>query len=193
MQHLIYLHGFLSSPQSEKAQQTLGYVKANYPALNLHIPQLSGNIVRAVASVEYLIASLPTSSLRFIGSSMGGFLSTYFVEKYGNKMPCKAVIVNPAVAPYNLMQDYQGQHINPYSLEHFSVNPYTINHLHRFDSVKIADPSCYKVLLQTGDETLDYRLAEAKYQGADVTIEQGGNHSFVGYQKHLPAIFNFLR
>ncbi|MGK0267726.1 MAG: putative esterase YcpF (UPF0227 family), partial [Paraglaciecola sp.] len=30
---VIYLHGFLSSPQSKKASQTLAFVTANYPDL----------------------------------------------------------------------------------------------------------------------------------------------------------------
>lgn len=193
MQHLIYLHGFLSSPQSEKAQQTLAFAKRHYPALNIYVPQLSGNIGKAILSIEAIIATLPCKPLRFIGSSMGGFLSTHFVEKYADTYGAKAVLVNPAVKPHELMNDYMGLHVNPYSQEQFSVHKQSIDMLRSLEVIAPRHPENYKVLLQTEDETLDYALAVAKYQGANMTIEQGGNHSFVGYEDHLPAIFDFLR
>lgn len=193
MLHVIYLHGFLSSPQSVKAQQTAAFVKRHYPATNLHIPQLSGDIKAAVNTIEVIIASLPQQPLKFIGSSMGGFLSTYFVEKYAHKNGAKAVLVNPAVTPHDLMQDYVGEHINPYSQERFYVTLASIEMMHRLNVLKPKYLHNYKVLLQTGDETLDYTVAQAKYQGANLTVEQGGNHSFIGFEAHLPAIFAFLR
>ncbi|MFC4700480.1 YqiA/YcfP family alpha/beta fold hydrolase [Glaciecola siphonariae] len=187
--HVIYLHGFLSSPQSAKAQQTKHYASKHLPSLNLHIPQLSGNITKAIASVEALIASLPPQPLRFIGSSMGGFLSTYFVEKYGGK----AVLVNPAVLPYRLLSHYQGEHINPHSKERFFIHHQSIELLKALEPSALENVGAYKVLLQTGDETLDYRLAEQKYWGSQLTVEQGGDHSFVNFEDHLPSIFDFLR
>ncbi|WP_395344959.1 YqiA/YcfP family alpha/beta fold hydrolase [Ningiella sp. W23] len=194
MQHLIYLHGFLSSPQSEKAQLTLAYCRKHFPALSVHTPQLSGNIDKAVHTIEALVASLPyrRDPLRFIGSSMGGFLSTYFVDKYSDVSDAKAVIVNPAVKPYELLTDYTGAHINPYSQERFFVTPSSIDKLHQYDVPSISNHAAYKVLLQTGDETLDYRQALKKYAGADICLEEGGDHSFVDFQSHLPSIFRWL-
>lgn len=193
MQHVIYLHGFLSSPHSEKAQQTLAFVRRYYPGLNMHVPQLSGDIIKAISIVESIVATLPERPLRFIGSSMGGFLSTHFVEKYANRQGAKAVLVNPAVTPHQLLNDFIGEHINPYSQERFTITHDAIAILRSLEVLKLEHLQSYKVLLQTADETLDYRLAEAKYKGADMTIEQGGNHSFIDYDKHLPQIFDFLR
>nr|WP_136250500.1 YqiA/YcfP family alpha/beta fold hydrolase [Ningiella ruwaisensis] len=196
MQHLIYLHGFLSSPQSEKAQLTLRYIKTHFPGLNFHCPQLLGDINKSVALVDALVTSL-SGNLRFIGSSMGGFLSTYFVEKYGKKhgekRDARAVIVNPAVEPFNLLSDYMGKHVNPYSNEVFYISEKSIEDLKSFYYPTIRRPANYKVLLQTGDETLDYRLACKKYAGADFTVEQGGSHAFENYDAHLPAILRFLQ
>lgn len=189
MQHLIYLHGFLSSPQSEKAQQTLAFAKKHYPYLNVHTPQLAGNIQQAVKQVDTLVRSLPKGNLRFIGSSMGGYLSTYVCEKYGGK----AVLINPAVRPFDLLSGYIGLHINPYTGEKFSIHSGHIACLRSLYCTSLKQGSAYKVLLQTGDETLDYRLAEAKYTGADITVEQGGDHSFIAYENHLASIFSFLR
>lgn len=193
MQHVVYLHGFLSSPQSEKAQQTRAYVKRYLPALNLHIPQLPGNIDCAVNKIETLLNSLPGAKLGFIGSSMGGFLSTYMMEQYANKFDAKAVLINPAVAPYALLADYVGEHQNPYTQERFVISPQSIASLHKYRPKHLSQLHRYQVMLQTKDETLDYRLAEAYYAGANVLIEKGGDHSFKGYEQHLAQIFAFLR
>jgi predicted esterase YcpF (UPF0227 family) len=48
------------------------------------------------------------------------------------------------------------------------------------------------VLLQTADEILDYRDAQTRYQGARFVIEEGGDHSFMHYEQHLPDIYEFL-
>ena len=114
---VIYLHGFLSSPQSQKATQTLEFVSANYPYLALEIPQLGNYPNDAVKSIEQCIAKYKGKKLRFIGSSLGGFLSTFMVEKYSGK----AVLINPAVRPFELLGDFLGEHVNPYTQQHFSL------------------------------------------------------------------------
>lgn len=206
MQHLVYLHGFLSSPQSQKAQQTLQYAKRHFPSLNMYVPQLPGDITKAVLLIDNLLATLPLHNTGFIGSSMGGFLSTYCIEKYyaqaptiaasyssQRKIACpKAVLVNPAVTPFELLSDYMGQHVNPYTNETFHILPQHIATLKALYRNNLMVPSCYKVLLQTGDETLDYSLAAKKYAESNLVIEKGGDHSFVDYEKHLSRIFNFL-
>jgi predicted esterase YcpF (UPF0227 family) len=185
---VIYLHGFLSSPQSQKAAQTLEYVKANYPDLNIEIPQLANYPNDALAIIEQLIAEHKGKKLRFIGSSLGGFLSTFMVEKYSGK----AVLINPAVRPFELLVDFLGEHINPNTQQLFSLENKHIDELRQLDTPRLNPASEYWVLLQTADETLDYRQAETKYHDYKVTIKQGGDHSFQDFQQFLPDIFRFL-
>ncbi|MFQ3190758.1 MAG: putative esterase YcpF (UPF0227 family) [Paraglaciecola sp.] len=185
---VIYLHGFLSSPQSQKAVQTLEYVKANYPSLTLEVPQLANYPNDAVAIIEQLVAEHKDKKVRFIGSSLGGFLSTFMVEKYSGR----AVLINPAVRPFELLVDFMGENINPNTLQIFSLENKHIDELRQLDTPRLNPTSDYWVLLQTADETLDYRQAESKYQGYKVTIEQGGDHSFQDFQRFLPDIFRFL-
>jgi predicted esterase YcpF (UPF0227 family) len=196
MHHLVYLHGFLSSPQSVKAQSTLAFAKQHFPSLNVHIPELPGDISKAVGIIDNLLCTLPINRTGFIGSSMGGYLSTYCIEKYASKanicsLP-KAVLINPAVEPFTLLADYMGQHRNPYTNEVFYVKPPHITMLKRLYVNTFGDPLRYKVLLQKEDETLDYKLAAKKYARSALTIEDGGDHSFVNYESHLPDIFRFL-
>ncbi|MDT0593364.1 YqiA/YcfP family alpha/beta fold hydrolase [Glaciecola petra] len=188
MQHLVYLHGFLSSPKSEKAQQTLAFAKTHFPWLNVHLPELPGDIDVSISKIDSLVSTLPTGRFSFIGSSMGGFLSTYCVEKYGGK----AVLINPAVEPFNLLSAYIGQHVNPYTDEKFVIHSGHLSKLKGASTEYLKSPKAYFTLLQKGDETLDYRLAAKKYAKAKLVIEDGGNHSFVDYHKHLPDIFKFL-
>ena len=185
---VIYLHGFLSSPQSQKATQTLNFVKGNYPNVTFEIPQLGNYPKEAVAVLEQLIVKHKDKKLRFIGSSLGGFLSTFMLEKHSGK----AVLINPAVRPFELLVKYLGKNINPYTQQAFFLENKHVDELRQLDSPTLKSTSDYWVLLQTQDEILDYRQAEMKYCDYKVTIEQGGDHSFQDFQRFLPDIFRFL-
>jgi predicted esterase YcpF (UPF0227 family) len=119
---------------------------------------------------------------------MGGFFSTYLLNQFGGK----AVLINPAVTPHILLADYLGEHENPYTKESFILETKHMIMLENLLVEPIQDPSKFWVLVQTGDETLDYRQATNKYQGAKMTIEPGGDHSFVGYDSYLADIAEFL-
>ena len=56
---------------------------------------------------------------------------------------------------------------------------------------RIADPSRYLLLVQTGDATLDYRLAVKLYAGSRQVVQQGGSHSFENFADVLPLILQF--
>ena len=185
---VIYLHGFLSSPQSHKATQTLEFVRANYPNLTINVPQLANYPNDAVVIIEQLVNKHKGKKLRFIGSSLGGYLSTYMVEKYSGK----AVLINPAIRPFELLVDYLGENINPYTQQPFFLEKKHVEQLRHLNTPSLKPTSDYWVLLQTADETLDYRQAETKYQDYKLSIEQGGDHSFQDFQRFLPDIFRFL-
>ena len=185
---VIYLHGFLSSPQSKKALQTLEFVRINYPDLILEIPQLANYPNDAVTIIEQKVAEHRGKKLRFIGSSLGGFLSTFMVEKHSGK----AVLINPAVRPFELLVDFLGEHTNPHTQQLFLLENKHIDELRHLDTPTLKPESDYWVLLQTEDETLDYRQAETKYQDYKLSVEDGGDHSFQNFQRFLPDIFRFL-
>lgn len=191
MKHVLYLHGFLSSPKSVKAQATKMYFEQHYPDVCLHIPALSNYPATVGAQLLTLLDENPLllkDGLRVIGSSMGGYLATYLIERFHGK----AVLINPAVRPYELLRDFIGQHENPYTGDVFEIVESDMSAIKKLDVGQIKDASSYRVMLQTNDETLDYRLAEQKYANSQLIIEQGGDHSFVGYENHLPAIAKFL-
>ncbi|MBO7922078.1 esterase YqiA [Alteromonas sp. K632G] len=191
MKHVLYLHGFLSSPKSVKAQATKAYFEQHHPDVTLHIPALSNYPSQVESQLLALIESTPaliTDGLRVIGSSMGGYLSTFLIEKFSGK----AVLINPAVKPYELLQGFIGEHTNPYTGEVFHIVESDIEVIEKLDAKELQHAPAYKVLLQTEDETLDYRLAETKYASSTLVVEEGGDHSFIGFENHLPAIADFL-
>ncbi|WP_218417861.1 YqiA/YcfP family alpha/beta fold hydrolase [Alteromonas lipotrueae] len=191
MKHVLYLHGFLSSPKSVKAQATKAYFKQHHPDVTLHIPALSNYPSQVESQLMALIKSNPAlinDGLRVIGSSMGGYLSTFLIEKFSGK----AVLINPAVKPYELLQGFIGEHTNPYTGEVFHIVESDIAVIEKLDAKELRHAPAYKVLLQTEDETLDYRLAETKYASSTLVVEEGGDHSFIGFENHLPAIADFL-
>ena len=184
---VLYLHGFKSSPQSVKAQQTQSYLIEYFPNIEFFCPQLPCEPLEAIKVLEGIICTYSESHWHFIGSSLGGFYATYLSEKY----QCKAVLINPAVKPYLLLQDYLGEHINPYTNEAFTVTSRYIEDLYQL-SVQDISQKQYLLMVQQGDEVLDYQQAVDKYQGNQLIIQQGGDHSFVNYDKMLPVIKKFL-
>ena len=189
---LIYIHGFLSSPQSIKAQETQQYIERQQLPVELLTPGLSNYPMMAYKELQAIIlAALEQHSDRkiaLIGSSLGGFMATTLAEAYG----VKALLVNPAVKPYELISHVLGENKNPYTGEAFFLDDSHIQELHQLEVQTITHTERIKVLLQTGDETLDYRKAVSYYQGCPQMVEEGGDHRFQDFEKHLPEAFKFL-
>jgi len=190
MQHaLLYLHGFKSSPQSHKARVLRDYMRARGLAEALCIPQIPPQPALAFAGLCELFESLGANSrqVAVAGSSLGGFYATALAQRYD----CRAVLINPAVRPDILLQQYLGLNTNYHSPETWVLDESHIRQLRELDVGTIRHPSHYLLLLQTGDETLDYRDALEKYRDCDVIVEQGGSHAFDGFERHLDRLLAF--
>jgi len=185
---VIYLHGFLSSPASKKARQTIAYCQQQGLADNLIVPEISRGPAESIKQIQELIDDLQGRQVGLIGSSLGGFYATCLAEQNG----LKAVVVNPAVQPFLRWREYLGEHQNYYSDTVHTVTEQHVEELKMLDVAKLREPENFLLLAQTGDEVLDYRLAEGLYQMGTCIIQEGGNHSFENYGDFLPIIFNFL-
>lgn len=187
---LLYIHGFNSSPYSDKAVVTAQYMALHHPLLTFHQPQLPNTPKAAMALLtEYVEAAMNAQEpLTYIGSSLGGYFASYLAETYGGK----AVLVNPAVKPFDLFDEFMGPQFNPYTEQHYLVLPEHKAEVAEFNTAVIRNPDRFLVLLQTGDEVLDYREAVSKYHHCQLRIEAGGDHSFVGYESYLQTVSQFL-
>ena len=187
MINILYIHGFNSSPQSMKAELTRKYMAANHPGVIFHCPQIISSPNGAIKQLEDIIALEPSATWFIMGSSLGGYFSTYLAEKYQTK----AVLINPAVRPFELMAGYLGEQVNPYTQERYQVLAQHIVELKSLEQVNISKNN-YLVMVQTGDEVLDYQQAVEKYRHCQLVIEQGGDHSFINYENALPNIALFF-
>ena len=185
--YIIYIHGFNSSPASEKAQQFRQFCQAR-EKFNVFVPALSHDPRAAVALLEALITEQGEPPFLIIGSSLGGYYATWLAEKYG----CRAALVNPAVSPVkHLGEEFLGPQKNLYTGEEYEFTREHAGYLDTLDVDVLANPANYLLLVQTADEVLDYRLAVAHYAGAVQIVQEGGSHSFRNFSAMLPLIMAF--
>lgn len=190
MTTIVYLHGFRSSPASQKAQHLQAVVSALPEAIRpaLHIPTLTDRPAVAIANVaDWVTRHADPAQLAFIGSSLGGYYATHLAERFG----ARAVLVNPTIRPYDDLAAWRGVQTNLYTGEPFEVIDAHFDELRALAVPRISRPERYFLLVETGDEVLDYRLAVAFYGGAWQYVRGGGDHSFQAFAAQVPAILRF--
>ena len=140
----------------------------------------------AVAVAEAQIARARDTPLTIVGSSLGGFYATYLAHRHG----ARAVLLNPAVRPQQRLERYLGRQKNMFTGEEYEL---TLEHIEQWRAldIPVAQPERFLLIVETGDEILDYRLAAAKYAGAEQIVVEGGDHSLQSFPQHLPAILRF--
>ena len=190
--HLLYLHGFRSSPRSAKARQMHAYVRAQVPGLAWCCPQLPPSPRAAMALVARLTAGWPLAEparLAVVGSSLGGFYASWAAQRLG----CKSVLLNPAVNPARDLQKYIGEHSAWHEPEErFFFRPEFIAELQALD-VRLLPPAGPELLLAAqGDEVLDWREMVARYPRASVRLQPGGDHALSNFADYLPEIAAFM-
>lgn len=192
MAALLYLHGFLSSPHSFKARQMAAWLGRDRPDIEYHCPHLPPYPEQAAQQLQALIEPLIErhhGSVYLMGSSLGGFWATWLAERYG----LRAVLINPSVHPWQFMPDFLEVDLKSYHTDDsYRLSTRHVDEIQAYDTAPLARPENLWLLVQTGDETLDYRQALAKYQGARQTVEPGGDHSFQGFERYIPEAMVFL-
>jgi hypothetical protein len=183
---LVYLHGFNSSPASHKAQVMKTYMEGRGQGHLYACPALPDTPREAVRAVEAAMSGREPGAVTFLGSSLGGFYATYLAEKLG----CRAVLINPAVTPHLGLEAYLGTQKNLHTGEPYEL---TRTHLEGWRALVVEriDPERYLLLLETGDEVLDWRAAARKYEGARAVIRDGGDHSLQSFPEHIGRILAF--
>jgi predicted esterase YcpF (UPF0227 family) len=189
VQTLVYLHGFNSAPQSTKGQMLARAAAAlTHPPL-FHLPQLFHGPAQAMREVsEWIDREAPApSDLTVIGSSLGGFYATHLAEKYG----ARAVVINPAIRPYEDLRPYVGRQRNVYTGEEYDVTPAHFAELAALAVEHITKPERYFLLARTGDELLDWRKAVDFYSGAYQYVAGGGDHGWTDFGAEVGSVLRF--
>jgi len=183
---LVYLHGFNSSPASHKAQVMKVYMEGRGQGPLYACPALPDTPGEAISAIERAIAREDPRRVTFIGSSLGGFYATYLAEKLG----CRAALINPAITPHVGLEAYLGTQKNLHTGAPYEL---TRAHLEGWCALCVGriDPDRYLLLVETGDEVLDWREAARRYEGARMVIRQGGDHSLRSFPEHIERILAF--
>lgn len=183
---ILYVHGFLSSPQSFKARLIAARLEQLGLPRAFACPALHGEPEEIVAIIERAVRDSPDAPA-LIGSSLGGFYATHVAERFG----LRTVLLNPAVRPYDLLPNFLGVHRNLYTGDEIVVEPRHLDALRALDVETLADPARYFLIVTTGDEVLDYRQAVEKYRGARQLVIAGGDHSLDGLPAYLDDMLRF--
>ena len=188
--HLLYLHGFRSSPRSFKAQRLANLVRERHPQVTWHCPQLPPSPRAAMELVGQAIADWPKERMAVVGSSLGGFYATWVAEQTG----CPAVLLNPAVHPARDLARHIGEQASWHDPEqHFYFAPEYIEELRALERGAITRPERYFAIVAKGDEVLDWREMVGRYPGAHVKLLEGGDHALSDFDPHLEDALAFLR
>ena len=182
---ILYLHGFCSSPESWKARLMAEEMARRGVADRFVCPALSPVPAEAVAAAEAIIATAD-GPVTLVGSSLGGHYATWLAEKHD----LRAALVNPAVIHRLDASLFIGEHANFHSGERFT---FTADHAGQLAAQHVAhpDPARYLLLVEAGDEVLDYRQAVEHYAGCRQIVLPGGDHSFTKFPEYIPQLIEF--
>ena len=182
MTSILYIHGLNSSPASRKAQQLLAAMQRIGLQAQLRMPALHHHPRQAMAQLQAAVAELGRPLL--VGSSLGGYYATFLAEQHG----LDALLINPAVRPHRLFGGKEELQTNYYTGETWLLTHDHVAALAELEMPEPRDAKRDRVWLQTADETLDYRQAEAFYAGCTLDIQEGGDHSYQGFARRIPEI-----
>ena len=184
---LLYVHGFNSSPASTKARQLQIRMEALGRGAEFACPALPDRPAQAIELIEALIAPVPASRVTLVGSSLGGFYSTWLAEKHG----VQAVLVNPAITPHEGLRAYLGPQQNLYTGAAYELTERHLQELRALWVPRLTRLERYYLMVTTRDEVLDYRIAVARYAGAQQLVVQGSDHGFADFERHLDSVLAF--
>ncbi|MEP7069270.1 MAG: YqiA/YcfP family alpha/beta fold hydrolase [Usitatibacter sp.] len=189
MKTIVYLHGFISSPQSKKAVMLGDYLANCVTGVEYRVPNLHHRPSAAMDEVQAACRGTAVEDLTLVGSSLGGFYATVAAERLG----CRAALLNPAVRPHAYFDRYLGPQVNLYTGERFVLGPGHVADLEALQPAGITRPERYWLFVETGDAVLDYREAVDFYRDALATVVRGGDHALASFPEHVPEIVEWAK
>ncbi|WP_027476220.1 YqiA/YcfP family alpha/beta fold hydrolase [Curvibacter gracilis] len=187
--HLLYLHGFRSSPQSAKARQMAAAVAERHPQVHWWCPQLPPSPRAAAELLSEGLRDWPQARMAVVGSSLGGFYASWVARQTG----CPSVLINPAVDPARDLARYIGEQTFWHQPEQrFFFEPRFVDELRAMATEGRCAPGPELALIAKGDEVLDWREMSARYAHARLHVLEGGDHALSDFPAHLDEVLGFL-
>lgn len=189
--HLLYLHGFRSSPHSTKARQFAGWVRTHRPDVTWWCPQLPPSPREALVLLEDGCLGWPKQHAVVIGSSLGGFYASVLAERWGSR----AVLLNPAVNPARDLATQIGESRHWHDDAPFFFRPEFIDELQAMAPAAITRPERYLAVIAEGDEVLDWREMRDRYAGCAMRVlprdAPGSDHALSCFELQMPEVLAF--
>ena len=158
--HLLYLHGFRSSPQSVKARKMAAWIAQAFPQVHWWCPQLPASPGQAIEEVLAGVADWPRSRMAVVGSSLGGFYASWLAQH----LACPAVLINPAVYPSRDLAKHIGEQAAWHDpAQSIFFDAAYIQELQALESQVPSTASQTLALIAKGDEVLDWREMLARH------------------------------
>lgn len=184
---IVYLHGFRSSPASNKAQLIGAALAQRGQGQLFRCPQLSAAPRAAVDDLLQVLAHADMARVALIGSSLGGYYATWLAERLG----CRAALLNPAIRPYDDLRAYLGQQPVYFKDAQIDMKPEYLDQLLALDTPQITRPERYFLLAASGDQVIDYRSMVTKYAGCRQRIIAGSDHQITDFARYLDEVLAF--
>jgi predicted esterase YcpF (UPF0227 family) len=187
--HLLYLHGFRSSPQSAKARLMAAHIAQHHPQVTWHCPQLAPSPQQAMHEVAQAIADWPSTHMAVVGSSLGGFYATWVAQR----QDCRAVLLNPATHPARDLEKYIGSQTQFHAPEEsFYFLPEYIQELRALETGALQAPEKFLAVIAKGDEVLDWHEMAERYQASQCLLLEGADHALSHFERLLPTVLEHL-
>jgi uncharacterized protein len=191
--HLLYLHGFRSSPRSAKAQALAAWMAAHRPGVHWWCPALPPSPREAFALIEAGTRDWPATGSAVVGSSLGGFYATALAETAARRA-WRVGLINPAVDPARDLAAYIGEQRAWHDpQERFFFRPEFVDELRALQPATLSGLARYAAVLATGDEVLDWREMATRYAGTVLRIVEGSDHALSDFEAHRPFLLHHLQ
>ena len=185
---ILYFHGFKSSSDSGKAQDFKKFISESTKNTKIIIPDLNDNFQKAYQQVEELINN-HGPNIVFMGSSLGGYYALYFSQIHN----VEAVLINPAIPPLKDFEIHLGENENYATNNKFELTKDDISFVRSLHHKKIKKPENILILLESGDEVLDYAATTEYFAACHLDIVYGGDHSYTSLKDKHNKVKDFLK
>jgi predicted esterase YcpF (UPF0227 family) len=187
--HLLYLHGFRSSPLSMKAQKMAQWVNQDHPRVHWWSPQLPPSPQAAMDLVLQGTADWPWARTAVMGSSLGGF----YAQCFAAVTCCRAVLLNPAVEPARDLANHVGlQQAWHDPIESFYFEPVFVAQLADLQKRLPAPQAETFAIVAKGDEVLRWEEMVSHLPHARIKLLEGSDHALSDFDAHRSDILDFL-
>jgi len=127
VRHVVYLHGFASSPESGKAQRFASELAARgvgFTAPDLNLPAFETlTTTRMLAQVRDAVAQVPEGPIALVGSSLGAFVAVLAAAQDTTGRIDRLILLAPAL-------DFGGNRLT-------EIGPYSVDEWRRAGSIRV--------------------------------------------------------